>query len=74
MTNPPLFDYRNACGCWWVVTNYLYGECEGGLSRVLMLHVSSPTHHYLITEMLVVVGGLSRNIYMAHVMMAYQGC
>jgi hypothetical protein len=44
MTNPPLFDYRNACGCWWVVMNYLYGECEGGLSRALILNVINPTH------------------------------
>jgi len=38
---------------------YLYGACEGGLSKALILNVTNPTHHYLITEMLVVVGGLS---------------
>ena len=59
--------------------NYAYGACHGGIPGVLILHVSNPTHptkdfyRDIFRDMSLVVGGLSRNIYMAHVMLAYQG-
>jgi hypothetical protein len=44
MTNPPLFDYQNACGCWWIVTDYVFGARHSGIPMVLILKVSNPTH------------------------------
>ncbi|HAF48138.1 MAG TPA: hypothetical protein DCL08_02720 [Anaerolineaceae bacterium] len=53
MTNPPLFDNQDAFGCRWVVMEYFYGACDGGIPRVLILHVSNP------------VGGLSESDFFA---------
>jgi hypothetical protein len=72
MTNPPFFNSRSVCGCWWVVTDYFYGGCEGGISRMFIKKVINPTHP--TKDLLVVVGGLSRIIFMASVRGAYQGC